>query len=312
MPLMLKQLPPPPPDKKGWPWTDEFPVLPLLMPDGSEWPKISIVTPSYNQGEFIEETIRSILLQNYPNLEYIVIDGGSTDNSVEIIKKYGRRIHYWVSEEDKGQYDAINKGFSLSTGEIMLWMNSDDMLVQKSLYVLASIFLSHPETVRWVTGIQAYWDIKGNLFSILPYLRYVRLLNRLGCYDGRALHWIMQECTAWSRSLWQQSGAEVNANFQYAGDFELWLRFSKYADLYLVTTLIGANRQWPGQKTANLTDYYKEVDFQLRQSFFRCLFNRMFRIPIIKKVTRAYLVSTKNRFSINYDSKNMKWVLNDS
>ncbi|WP_235678332.1 glycosyltransferase family 2 protein [Cylindrospermopsis curvispora] len=107
------------------------------MPDGGEWPRISIVTPNYNYGQFIEETIRSVLLQGYPNLEYIVIDGGSTDDSVEIIKKYEPWLSYWVSEKDRGQANAINKGFEQATGKIFNWINSDDILSQKSLKSIA-------------------------------------------------------------------------------------------------------------------------------------------------------------------------------
>ncbi|MGB5971795.1 MAG: glycosyltransferase, partial [Nodosilinea sp.] len=107
------------------------------MPDGSEWPRVSIVTPSYNQGQFLEETIRSVLLQRYPNLEYIVIDGGSTDNSAEIIEKYQSCITYWVSEKDNGQAHAINKGLKISTGSILGWINSDDLYVKGTLRKIA-------------------------------------------------------------------------------------------------------------------------------------------------------------------------------
>ena len=96
------------------------------MPDGRPWPRMSIVTPSYNQGQFIEETIRSVLLQSYPDLEYIVIDGGSTDESVEIIKKYVEWLAFWVSEPDRGQSDAINKGLTISKGDFLAYLNSDD------------------------------------------------------------------------------------------------------------------------------------------------------------------------------------------
>lgn len=124
--LTLKDLPSPVPSKTGWPWTEQSQPLPKRMPNGSEWPRISIVTPSYNQGQFIEETIRSVLLQGYPNLEYIIIDGGSTDNSVEIIKKYSQYLTYWVSGPDSGQSSALNKGFRRATGELIGWQNSDD------------------------------------------------------------------------------------------------------------------------------------------------------------------------------------------
>ena len=123
----LSELPPPPPGKTGWPWTEESPQLPDTMPDDSPWPRVSIITPSYNQAQFIEETIRSVLLQGYPNLEYIIMDGGSTDNSVEIIKRYAPWLTYWVSEPDRGQSHAINKGWRRATGEILAWLNSDDM-----------------------------------------------------------------------------------------------------------------------------------------------------------------------------------------
>ena len=127
--LTLDDLPPPPPGKTGWPWTEQNNPLPALMPDGSEWPRISIVTPSYNYGRFIEETIRSVLLQGYPNLEYVIIDGGSTDNTVEVIKKYEKYLAYWVSEPDKGQTNAINKGYQHGTGDIFSWINSDDSYI---------------------------------------------------------------------------------------------------------------------------------------------------------------------------------------
>jgi glycosyltransferase involved in cell wall biosynthesis len=107
-----------------------------------QYPKISIVTPSYNQGQYIEETILSIINQNYPNLEYVIIDGGSTDNTIEIIKKYEKHLAYWVSEPDKGQSDAINKGLAKCTGEVFNWLNSDDYLAENSLFLIGEAFLS--------------------------------------------------------------------------------------------------------------------------------------------------------------------------
>ena len=143
--LFCHELPPPLPGKTGWPWTEESPQLTDTMLDGSPWPKVSIVTPSYNQGQFIEETIRSVLLQGYPNLEYIIIDGGSTDNSVEIIKKYEPWLAYWVSEKDKGQSHAINKGWKRSKGQILAYLNSDDTYRDGTLSYIARYFTNNPD-----------------------------------------------------------------------------------------------------------------------------------------------------------------------
>src|SRR5688500_17087320 len=118
------KLPEPPPGRTGWPWTSEAAQLPARMSNGQPWPRITIVTPSYQQGRFLEETIRSVLPQGYPNLEYLVIDGGSSDESVEVIKRYEPWLSYWASEKDRGQTHAIAKGLERATGEIFQWINS--------------------------------------------------------------------------------------------------------------------------------------------------------------------------------------------
>lgn len=157
----LAELPPPPPGKEGWPWTEGSPSLPDQMPDGRPWPRVSLVTPSYNQDPFIEETIRSVLLQGYPALEYIVIDGGSRDNSVEIIKKYERYLAYWVSEADRGQADAINKGFQRGTGELGCYLNSDDILCRGTLENAAKILSGNGRQEKWMCSrIQIYFEYK--------------------------------------------------------------------------------------------------------------------------------------------------------
>jgi cellulose synthase/poly-beta-1,6-N-acetylglucosamine synthase-like glycosyltransferase len=156
----LKDLPPPPPGKTGWPWTEESRPLPDATADGQLWPKISIVTPSYNQGRFIEECIRSVLLQGYPNLEYIIIDGGSTDETVEVIKKYEPWLAYWESEPDRGQSHAINKGLAKSTGQLFNWHNSDDVLTSNSLTTMAAAMVKHPQA-GYAHGYRIIIDAKG-------------------------------------------------------------------------------------------------------------------------------------------------------
>ena len=146
---MIEALPPIDVTKQGWPWIEASDSLPDKMPNGSDWPRISIVTPSYNQGKFLEETIRSVFLQGYPNLEYIIIDGGSTDNSIEIIKKYEPWLTYWVSEKDRGQSHAINKGFEHATGEIYGWLNSDDYFLPRALKAFAQASIKDKNSVAW-------------------------------------------------------------------------------------------------------------------------------------------------------------------
>jgi len=188
----IDELPPPPSGKDGWPWTEESERLPETMPmrsslegkDGrlqiandkgssavhypssGAWPKISIVTPSYNQGQFIEETIRSVLLQGYPSLEYIVIDGGSTDESVQIIKKYARWLKYWVSEPDRGQSHAINKGLKHCSGDIFNWINSDDLLAPGALHAVAMAWRRTPHVI--IAGRVIDFDEEGGENLISP------------------------------------------------------------------------------------------------------------------------------------------------
>jgi glycosyltransferase involved in cell wall biosynthesis len=157
-----KDLPSAPADKVGWPWTEQSEILPDTAPDGRQWPKVSIVTPTYNQGRFIEEAIRSVLLQGYPDLEYIIIDGGSTDETVGIIKKYEPWLTYWESEPDRGQSHAINKGLEKSTGKFFNWHNSDDVLVPNSLAAMVSAMVKYPQAA-YVHGHRIFIDDKGKV-----------------------------------------------------------------------------------------------------------------------------------------------------
>jgi glycosyltransferase involved in cell wall biosynthesis len=153
----LKDLPPPPPGKTGWPWSEQSEPLSQMTQDGRPWPRISIVTPSYNQGRFIEECIRSVLLQGYPDLEYIIIDGGSTDQTVEVVKKYEPWLAYWESEPDRGQSHAINKGLLKSSGRLFNWHNSDDVLVPNGLAAAAAAMVRYPDA-GYIHGRRVFVD----------------------------------------------------------------------------------------------------------------------------------------------------------
>lgn len=199
-------------------------------------PKISIITPTFNGGKYLEETILSVLGQNYPNLEYIIIDGGSTDNSVEIIKKYESKLAYWVSEPDKGMYHALQKGFEKSTGELMAWINSDDMYHKNAFMSVAEIFSGIPQ-VNWLVGASTNYDEYGRTV----FCNQSRAFSKLD-FLNNDYHWIQQESVFWRRSLWEKVGATLNIKLKYASDFELWSRFIQFGKLYVTHALIGGFR----------------------------------------------------------------------
>ena len=226
----------------------------------NKYPKISIVTVNYNGALFLEETILSVLGQGYPNLEYIIIDGGSNDGSVDIIKKYQDKLAYWVSEPDNGMYHALQKGFFKSTGEIMAWINADDIYHPKSLFSVAEIFSI--SGIEWIVGNPSRIDSLGRTV-------FCHGISRWSKYDYYSYDYkfIQQESIFWKRSLWEKAGGHISTELKYAGDMELWLRFFRYAQLFPTTALLGGFRQWSINQLSinNMQKYCDEAEYSLRQ-----------------------------------------------
>jgi hypothetical protein len=227
-------------------------------------PRISIVTPSFNQAQFLEACIESVLSQAYPNLEYIVMDGGSTDGSVDIIRKYEQQVAYWRSEPDGGHYAAVEEGFARSTGEIMAWLNSDDKYCPCAFFKVADIFMRHPD-VSWITGRSLKWSTAGRAVELGPEsgsFSREKVVDR-GEFQSP---WICQESTFWRRSLWERAGGGPRKAFPLAGDLELWVRFFRHAPLHFVDTLLGGNRRHPDQRSVRFREaYLREAEVVLAE-----------------------------------------------
>lgn len=220
-------------------------------------PLISIVTPSYNQAEYLEECIESVLGQGYPRLEYVIMDGGSSDGSVEIIKRYEKHLAYWQSCPDGGQYWAVAEGFRHTNGEIMAWLNSDDKYHPLALAKAACVLTDNPG-VRWLTGRMSYWNADGDLDRLADNLPPFSRRKYLEGHFNKP--YIQQESTFWRRSLWEESGGELTSALKLAGDLELWTRFFRHAPLHTVDTLLGGYRYHGLQRgIAQADDYFHEA-----------------------------------------------------
>lgn len=193
----------------------------MIVMKHSEYPKVTIVTPSFNQGMFLERTILSVINQDYPNLEYIIVDGGSTDNSLEIIKKYEDRITKWISEPDAGQSDAINKGFRKATGHIFNWLNSDDVLCPHAIKIVVDYYQRLP-AIQVFYGDRIIIDQNDRINKTVEGPSFNR--SELKYYMK-----IPQETVFFTRDIWEKVGG-LNEELHYTMDNDLWFRFVRHSD----------------------------------------------------------------------------------
>ena len=240
----------------NWPRTTPEDLYPATRCDGSAWPRISIVIPSFNQAKFLEATLRSVAQQGYPNLETIVIDGGSTDGSVEIIRRFAPGLTHWESERDRGQSHALNKGFARATGSILTWLNSDDQLAPGALFAVAEAFARHaPHMVagrcaRIVGLASAPYHFHR---CDLPLGQTIELpLERLLDLDGAWMKggFFHQPEVFFSRAIWDSAGAQVREDLFYSMDYDLWVRFARAgATILPIPDVLAIFRQHADQKT---------------------------------------------------------------
>src|SRR5436190_1738783 len=237
------------------PWKTSRQRLTTALPGGDPWPKISIVTPSFNQGRFIADTFESVLRQNYPSFEYLVLDGGSTDETCSILDRYRPRLAYSCSQKDDGQADAINKGFARITGEIMAWLNSDDQYAPDALMHVARAFDLFPEAdiVVGGCGLLETSGLTRIHLSALPLGKIVplplsQLLDLENCWLKGDFFY--QPEVFWRRRIWEAAGPRVQDDLYYCFDYELWVRMAQAgAKIVHVPDLLALYRVHPGQKT---------------------------------------------------------------
>ena len=215
-------------------------------------PLVSIVTPSFNQARYIEATIRSVLMQEYPRIEYLVVDGGSSDGTVDIIRKYASRdgftpsIHWWVSEKDKGQTDAINKGFARATGDILAWINSDDTYEPGAVAAAVQYLVEHPEA-GMVYGDCNFIDEDGNVIG--------KFAARQTDYKKlrRGYVHIPQQTMFFRANYWQELGP-LDPSFYFAMDYDLWVRIAKHAPIQYLPGQTWANFRIHTSSKTNVND----------------------------------------------------------
>lgn len=278
--------------EQPWNLADAFEKL---LPEGAKWPKVSVITPSFNQGNYIEETILSILHQEYRNLEYIIVDGLSTDGTREILERYKNQVSEIIIEPDSGQSNAINKGFRRATGELITWLNSDDMLAPGALHMAALTYLK--QDCDLVAGIAITHDDRKIKMIKKPKGRQhdftVETLADIGHYWGKGYFFIQPE-VIFTRRAWEKAGAKVDENLKYTMDCDLWFRMAQTgASLEVISWPIAFFRLHPGQKTANCIASLMEA-IKLRNQYYTFVPTPGRKLEIANKLC-SFLSSPRRR-----------------
>lgn len=257
------------------------------MPDGSPWPRISVITPNYNYAEYVGDTIYSVVSQGYPNLEYIVLDDGSTDDSYSNILKYKSFIAHCEQHENIGQARTINKGFNMCNGEIMAWLNSDDKYFPWTFAVVAEIFNAFPD-VEWITGLPTLWDAKGRHVKVVDCAHKNKYDYLLGRYE-----WIQQESVFWRRSLWEKTGAYIDESYRFQIDCELWTRFFMHADLWHVDCCLGGYRGHVATRSSNnMVETHREARNAIEVLRSKCDTSVLKDVNVLGRLSRMNFLSS--------------------
>lgn len=235
-------------------------------------PLVTIITPVFNSKNYIRETIESVFNQKYNNIEYIIIDGGSSDGTVDIIREYNDRLAYWVSEKDSGMYDALCKGFEKASGSIVGYINAGDFFNPMAIQVVVKQFENN--NVNWLTGMRTICNENSEIISSSIPFRYKSNLIRTGCYI-RNLPFIQQESTFWHSSLLEKVDFDLLRKLRLAGDYYLWYCFSLSEQLSIVSSQLGVFKRHYGQLSSDIDQYVKEAESFCNNKTIKSIFSML-------------------------------------
>jgi glycosyltransferase involved in cell wall biosynthesis len=279
---------------------------------------VSVVTPSLDQGRFLSACIESVSSQGV-DVEHVVMDGGSHDETRTVLKRYGDRLALWHSGPDAGIYAALNDGFARTSGDVMGWLNADDMYAPGALATVLDVFDAFPE-VEWLTSsFAATANEQGHVFDVKRVISFDRRAFRRGFNLPRpgayAQYFIPQESTFWRRSLWERTGG-LDSGLRLAGDFDLWSRFYRSAELWCVRALLGIFRSHPAQKSRAYGEYLAEAELVLERDGGRrySTVEAAIRSHVARQVTnqRIWRLPTRARQRLEravvYRTRELMWV----